>query len=556
LHRTHPEAKRGSEEFALFFPRKASDMRLNKQIAIDITLAIFLCGMVAHAQSATAIDYPAVTGPPETVFELMQEGDREVARQFCEKYISVGGLPVLSSGEVADLALQRTYEIVTHMLAGRPDILEKMVKSGMYVIIIGKDQVYTDMPEYRNNPNPEYINERVRGTGGLPTSFGEENLLSLPLDRYDDESIGVHEFCHTIDNTLQSIDPTWQQRLNAAYENAVEKGLYHSTYAGSNVAEYWGESVQAYFDNNRVNNYNHGPVGRREQLKVYDPQGYELVRTTFNLSPEQDWRYQWLQKLPNITAPPAKLNIDPYYTKFTWAREFTVIGRQASDEALLHANETIRRMFAYRQDILKALIAEDLKLVVLGPDEHIYDLPEYKKLNNPRSVDALARYLTYTPKMKLLVVGQENVLADPDDMYVGDCQVIRVFADAIYQVTGTRPFDPDFENRPPNLRQQYELSVQRMDERFDARLGGIYDKAMAAGKWQGTAAVADRGAYWVEGVLAYFDALGQDDAPNDAAHPINTREKLKEYDPDLFALVKETMEYETKVDWRYQPYKR
>jgi hypothetical protein len=140
-------------------------------------------------------------------------------------------------------------------------------------------------------------------------------------------------------------------------------------------------------------------------------------------------------------------------------------------------------------------------------------------------------------------------------MYVGDCQVIRVFADAIYKVTGTRPHDPEFENRPGHLRQQYELRVERMDERFDDRLGKIYDEAMAAGKWQGTAAVADRVAYWIEGVLAYFDALGQDDAPNDAAYPINTREKLKEYDPGLFALVNETMAYETKVDWRYQPYK-
>ncbi len=37
---------------------------------------------------------------------------------------------------------------------------------------------------------------------------------------------------------------------------------------------------------------------------------------------------------------------------------------------------------------------------------------------------------------------------------------------------------------------------------------------------------------------------------------IDTREKLKEYDPDLFALVNETMAYETQVDWRYRPYKR
>jgi hypothetical protein len=66
-------------------------------------------------------------------------------------------------------------------------------------------------------------------------------------------------------------------------------------------------------------------------------------------------------------------------------------------------------------------------------------------------------------------------------------------------------------------------------------------------------AVHDRVSYWVEGVLAYFDAPGQDAAPNDAAHPIDTRETLKNYDPELFALVHETMAYEGRVDWRFKP---
>jgi hypothetical protein len=118
---------------------------------------------------------------------------------------------------VEDLALQRTWEIVTHLLAGRPDVLRAMADNGTRLIIIGKDQVYTDMPEYRNHPNPAYQNERVRGTGGFDvTSFGEENLLNLPLDRYDDESIGVHEFCHTIDSALSRIDQTWRGRLRSS----------------------------------------------------------------------------------------------------------------------------------------------------------------------------------------------------------------------------------------------------------------------------------------------------------------------------------------------------
>ena len=310
----------------------------------------------AHTMADEKI--PPVTAPPASVFDHVRERDRDAARQFYKKYIDVGGLVAMASGDVADEALQRTYYIVTHMLAGRPDVLAAMQKNGTRLIIIGKDQVYTDMPEYRNSPNPAFQNERVRGTGGFDiTSFGEENLLNLPLDRYDDESIGVHEFCHTVDAALRRIDPDWPRHLRETYQNAVDKGRWKFAYTGSNQAEYWAEICQSYFDTNRVNNWNHSSIATREQLKEYDPEGYELTRVTFNLSPANDWRYTPLRKQPSVIPPPEKFKIDPYYTKFTWAREFIVLGSdKVSDEALLKANHTIRRMFSYRHDILKALI--------------------------------------------------------------------------------------------------------------------------------------------------------------------------------------------------------
>ena len=229
-----------------------------------VACALLILIGVWRAQTDSSPNNPPVTAPPEAFFELVSERDRDVARQFYRKYIDVKGMPVVAAGEVADLALQRTHSIVTHLLAGRPDVIEAMVKNRMYLIIIGKDQVYTDMPEYRHHPNPAYQNERVRGTGGKPTSFGEENLLNLPIDRYDDESIGVHEFCHTIDGTLRAIDSTWSERKNAVFRNAVNKGLWKNTYAGSNPGEFWAEICQSYFDCNRVNNWNHGPIGTRE----------------------------------------------------------------------------------------------------------------------------------------------------------------------------------------------------------------------------------------------------------------------------------------------------
>ena len=71
------------------------------------------------------------------------------------------------------------------------------------------------------------------------------------------------------------------------------------------------------------------------------------------------------------------------------------------------------------------------------------------------------------------------------------------------------------------------------------------------GLWQGTAAGRDHVEYWAAGVEAYFDAAGDSPAPHGADRPITTREALKAYDPDLYALVDETMAYREHVDWRY-----
>jgi dipeptidyl aminopeptidase/acylaminoacyl peptidase len=491
----------------------------------------------------------AVTAPPESFFAKVLDRDRDAARTFYSKYIDVDGLGIGASAEVADEALQRAAWLVTHLLAGRPDVLQAMVKHGTRLIIIGKDQVYTDMPEYRRHPNPAYQNERVRGTGGFEiTSFGEENLLSLPLDRYDDESIAVHEFCHTIDAALRSIDPAWPERLLQTYRRAMSQGLWRNAYASSNPAEYWAEICQSYFDCNRINNWNHIAVGTREQLRLYDPEGYELVKTTFSLTPETDWRYQPLCRQPSVTAPPAGLRIDPYYTKLTYAREFIVLGsRHTSDAALLRANDIIRKMFAYRHDILKAMIADAARLIVLGRHEKLSDLPEFRGAGNRAAFDEV-RYWDYTPSRKVMVVPEENVLGLAGEPFAGKCMVVSVLARGLYHVAGLRPVDPDFERRSD--KQQYELRVRRLDVELDDRLQKLQALAEAKGLWKGTAAARSRAEYWAAGVEAYFDAAGDTPPPNLADRSISTREALRGYDPNLYALVDETMAFREHVDWR------
>src|SRR5262249_54327954 len=77
-----------------------------------------------RADTRAEVKAPAVTAPPEAFFEKFAARDREVARRFYKKYLDANGLSVAAGAEVADEALQRTYLIVTRMLAGRPDILQ------------------------------------------------------------------------------------------------------------------------------------------------------------------------------------------------------------------------------------------------------------------------------------------------------------------------------------------------------------------------------------------------------------------------------------------------
>jgi hypothetical protein len=299
-----------------------------------------------------------------------------------------------------------------------------------------------------------------------------------------------------------------------------------------------------------VNNWNHAAIGTREQLEAYDPEGYELVKSTFRLTPENDWRFRPLRTQPSVIAPPIRLQVDPYYTKFTMAREFPVLGSaRVSDEALLKTNHTIRKMFAYRHDILKALIADGVRVVVLGRDERLADLPEFRPVGAPAD-QSPRRYVDYTPALKLIVVPEEDLMDEPAGPAMKRSLVISAFAKALYQVTALRPVDPAFEQRRD--KQQYELRVKRMDVEFDRKLTGLFNDAIQRGLWKKTRAADNRVEYLSAGVEAYFDASGRDLAPESSERPIATREALQSYDPELISLVEELMAYVGHADWRWE----
>lgn len=479
-----------------------------------------------------------VTEPPESL----------KLDPFYEKYVSCEGLPILSSENVPDAALLRANTLINQMLADRPDIRKALIEADVRFVVMGAKEQTTDIPEYSHLKPKEFWDERARGLGGRVVSCGEENLLCYPVDRYDDENILIHEFAHSIHGiALRRIDKEFDQKLKRLYEEALAKGLWKGTYAGSNRSEYWAEAVQSYFDANRQNNYNHNHVNTREELQAYDPSLARLVAEVFRHSDKTDWRYEPTARQPQVTTPPASLKCNAFYKKYVRAKGLPILSSEnVCDEALLEADYLVRHIFAYRHDVLKAMIDAGLRFVVIGANEKITDLPEFKDVKVGHDSDRPVRVVHCTPQRLIIGCGEENLLNYPADYYAGECILIREFAHALHVTTGHRPIDPEFDNKP---EQQYELGLKRIDKEFDDTLKHLYEKALQKGLWKNTYAAKSYGQYWSEAVQSWFDANRQ----NDYGHNyVNTREELKVYDPNLAELIAEVFRHADRADWRYK----
>ncbi|HEY0314613.1 MAG TPA: glycoside hydrolase [Allosphingosinicella sp.] len=215
---------------------------------------------------------------------------------FYARYVDAGGIPVIGSSRVPPEALAKARAIVLAMLAKRRDIRARIVRQGVRVAILAPDDAITDLPEHRDWKKParydprlttcelknyalieaatdrDYWNRRSRGSGGVLTAAGAENLLALPGDRYAGENILVHEFAHAILTAIEEADPKLYAEVERAYAHAVAAGKWKGDYAAVTVQEYWAEGTQYWFNDNRLARLDDAEIVSDGDLKRYDPQ--------------------------------------------------------------------------------------------------------------------------------------------------------------------------------------------------------------------------------------------------------------------------------------------
>ena len=247
-----------------------------KKFILVAASIIFLAGCMPNGGLA-AQENPAAAGKPKIVALDPPEKD------FFSKLLDFHGIPIKAHAVVADEALYAAYDRLSLLLSNQPMVISNLVAAGAELHIIGRNQVTTDLPEWRKDkgkPLAEYNgltrDQRTRGMGGLLTSCGEENLLKLEKDRYNGRDICVHEFSHSIRN--HGIPRDVRARFDAEYKKSLAKGLWEKSYAGSNPDEFFAELTMWYFGT-------HGdphmtgpkPENGPEGLKKYDPEAYALM---------------------------------------------------------------------------------------------------------------------------------------------------------------------------------------------------------------------------------------------------------------------------------------
>jgi hypothetical protein len=261
---------------------------------------------------------------------------------FYTKHTAVEGLPVLGSAKVSDYALLEAAHLIRQMIGGRTEILRAMARNRVRFVVMAPSEMTTDVPEHSDLTPKAYWDRRARGLGATSArpavSCGEENLLELPGDPYATENILIHEFAHAIHEMgLRVVDSGFDRRLQEAYRNAQSKGLWKGTYAMENPAEYWAEATQSWFNCNRVNDREHGPIGTREELMRYDPEVAKLLAKVFGDGP---WRYS----KPSTRPPGERVHLagfDPSKAgRFQWPEPAPSNRTAATPLLLVRAGKT------------------------------------------------------------------------------------------------------------------------------------------------------------------------------------------------------------------------
>ena len=230
----------------------------------------------------------------ETAFTLAPGIDRDIQTKhlihkiclrreqeaFHSKYISAGGVAIMGNKILDDRFFYVARDLVLGMTHKRPELRELLSPSrenrpGATQHPPQHDVTRQQTPSRKFRMILSHAHTAIPEThlgGGVihypivPLGTAGGHYAIVPAYYFHDVlgfvAVFVHEFAHAIHFAIRLLDPTFDDRLAAAYDTAKENGSYFSSgdHALRNKSEYWAESAQRWFT----------VLSREEQESLHD----------------------------------------------------------------------------------------------------------------------------------------------------------------------------------------------------------------------------------------------------------------------------------------------
>ncbi len=234
-----------------------------------------------------------------------------------------------------------------------------------------------------------------------------------------------------------------------------------------------------------------------------------------------------------LHAPPAELDLDPFYRKYVDAAGIPVISSEkVPDAALWAARSIIEYMSSARPDVRTAMIERGQRVGIMAQSEMQMDLPEYRdwtkpayddrrltpgereRYNEPGGIASMTAREYWNRRARGMggrytTAAEENILGYPGTRYYGEHILVHEFSHAV--MGAVRTADPEL--------------YQEIEE--------AYADAKAAGRFAGHYAENTVAEYWAEGSQWWFWSNYE---WYDGDTRLQTPDDLKSYDPRLYAI--------------------
>lgn len=235
-----------------------------------------------------------------------------------------------------------------------------------------------------------------------------------------------------------------------------------------------------------------------------------------------------------ISTPPASLQLDTFYAKYTDAWGIPVVAsRNVSDAALLTGRDIINYMLLMRPDVRKVLVARNARLSIIGKDEMQTDLPECRDWKKPTKDD---RRLTPGEREQYDKPG--GIASMTDRQYwnqrargMGGIQT-SCAEENLLGISGTRYYGENITVH--EFSHNIMGALMSFDTAFRSAIKKAYEAAKTNGLYKNQYAINTIDEYWAEGSQWWFwsnyEFYDQDKR-------IQTPEDLQSYDPALYAIL-------------------